>query len=66
MSNYKSALNKLEEEKKLNIKEGMIREQDLKNGLADRIVDKYFKKQDRKWKVEFAKEIIKEKEKKCK
>ena len=66
MSNYKSALNKLEEEKKQNTKEGMIREHDLKSGLADRILEKDWKKQDIKWKVEFAKEILKEKEKKCK
>ncbi|MGN1032574.1 MAG: hypothetical protein ACI4PU_03870 [Intestinibacter sp.] len=65
MANYKEALKKLEEEKKTNIEEGKIREHDLKSGLADRIVEKHWDKQDKKWKVEYAKEILKEKNKKC-
>lgn len=64
MSNYKMVLKKLEEETKANTEEGKIKERDLKHGLADRIIEKYYDKQENKWKVEFAKEILKEKEKK--
>lgn len=48
MSNYKAALNKLEEETKNNTEEGKIREHDLKSGLADRIIEKHWNKQDKK------------------
>ena len=63
MSNYKTALNKLEEEKKANTKNGCVRDKDLYCGLADKIIEDHWNKEDKKWKVEYAKEIIK---KKCK
>ena len=40
---------------------GNIRKHDLYCGLADRIVEEYWEKQDRKWKVEYAEEILKNK-----
>lgn len=63
MANWKSVLNNFNKEVAANTEEGKIRERDLKKGLADRIVEKYWDKQDRKWKVEYAKEIMKNKEK---
>lgn len=66
MSNYKSELKKLAKETAANTEEDKILEHDLKNGLADRIIEKHWEKQDKEWKVEYAKEILKEKEKKCK
>ena len=63
MSNYKTALKNLEEEKKSNIKNDCIREHDLYCGLADKIIENHWKKEDKKWKVEYAKEIMK---KECK
>ena len=63
MSNYKTALNKLEEENKANIKNSCVKEHDLYCGLADEIIENHWKKEDKKWKVEYAKEIIK---KECK
>ena len=66
MSKWKTALNKLEEEKKSNIKEGKIRKCDLYRGLANRIIYDEFKKTDKKWEVEYAKNILEEKEKECK
>ena len=63
MSNYKTALKKLEEEKKSNIKNDCVKEQDLYCGLADKIIENHWRKEDKKWKVEYAKEIMK---KECK
>ena len=38
MSKWKTALNKLEDEKKSNIEEGKVRDCDLYKGLANRII----------------------------
>lgn len=65
MSNYKTALNKLEEETKANTKEGCIKDHDLAHGQADIIIQKRWDRQDKKWKVEYAKEIMKEFNKEC-
>jgi len=59
VANYKTALKKLEEEKKANTKNDCVREHDLYCGLADRIVKEHWDKEDKKWKVEYAKEIMK-------
>ena len=66
MSKWKTALNKLEDEKKSNIEEGKVRDCDLYKGLANRIIHDEFKNNDKKWDVEYAKSILEEKEKKCK
>ena len=63
MSKWKTALNKLEDEKKSNIEEGKVRDCELDKGLGKRIIHEEFKKNDKKWDVEYAKSILEEKEK---
>lgn len=65
MANYKKALEKLEEEKRTNIKDGCIKDHDLEHGQADIIIKKRWEREDKQWKVEYAKEIIKEFNKEC-
>lgn len=60
MANYKAALKKLEEETKANTEEGKIKDYDLAHGQADIIIEKRWDRNDKKWKVEYAKDIIKE------
>lgn len=65
MANYKAALKKLEEETKANTEEGKIKDHDLAHGQADIIIEKRWNRNDEKWKVEYAKDIIKEFNKEC-
>ena len=63
MADYKKVLNEFEKEKSNNIKDGKVKEHDLENGqLADRIIDEHWDKSDSRWKQEYAKEIMNQKE----
>lgn len=62
MSDYRKALKQLEEQKRNNVQEGKVREYDLSNGLANRVIEEHWDKQDEKWKTEYAQEIMKNKE----
>ena len=62
MSDYKKVLKEFEQEKKNNTKEDKVKEHDLSNGLADRIIEEHWDKQDEKWKIEYSQEIMKNKE----
>ncbi len=62
MGDYRKALKELEEQKKNNVQEGKVREHDLSNGLANRVIEEHWDKQDEKWKTEYAQEIMKNKE----
>ncbi len=57
---YREELEKLE----INQTYGCVKDYELKNGLAERILSDNYNAQDKKWMVEYAKEIIKNKENK--
>ena len=64
MANWKSAVKELNELNERNTEYGKIKEHDLYNGLADYIIDNKWDKENKKWKVEYAEQILKEKKKK--
>ena len=64
MANWEKVLKDFNKEVSANTEDGKVKEHDLYSGLADRIVEQHWKKQDEKWQVEYAKEIMKEKENK--
>ena len=63
MANWKKAIKELENLNKDHTDYGQIAEHDLYSGRADDVIDHYYDKQNKKWKVEFAKELIEEKKK---
>ena len=64
MANWEKVLKDFNKEVSANTEYGKVKEHDLYCGLADRIVEQHWKAQDEKWQVEYAKEIMKEKENK--
>lgn len=64
MANWKSAVKELNELNARNTEYGKIKEHDLYNGLADSIIDNKWDKENKKWKVEYAEQILKEKKEK--
>ena len=61
MADWKKAVRELENENKNHTEYGVVEKHDMYNGLADKIIDGHWDKQDMKWKVEYAEEILKEK-----
>ena len=61
MANWKKVLKDFNKEVASNTEEGKVKERDLQCGLAERILEEHWRKHDRKWQTEYAKEIMKEK-----